>query len=86
MAPKFSQVRVALVGEDGNAFAILGRVREAMHQSHIASNEIEVFTKEAMSGDYDHLLQTVINTVSVEELDEEEDDTSCFDKKDECKE
>jgi hypothetical protein len=58
-------VHVKLVGEDGNAFAILGRVRKAL----IAAGHKELaeqYLKEATAGDYDHLLQTTMEYVEVE--------------------
>lgn len=56
---------VQLTGEDGNAFAILGRVRRAI----IKSNHPELaeqFMQEATAGDYDHLLCTCMCYVSVD--------------------
>jgi hypothetical protein len=64
--PKYPQVKVTLVGEDGNAFSILGRVSKAMRRAGISQEEIQAFMTEAMSGDYDHLLQTVIKTVDAD--------------------
>ena len=61
--PKYPNVKVKLVGKDGNAFAILGRVQTAMHKHRIAKSEIDAFVTEAMSGDYDHLLATVVRWV-----------------------
>jgi hypothetical protein len=61
MAPNgLPKVVVRLVGEDGNAFSIIGRCRKAMSRARWSQGEIEAFTKEATSGDYDHLLQTVL--------------------------
>ena len=60
---KFPKVRVKLVGADGNAFAILGRVTGAMRKAGCTLEEIKAFQAEATSGDYDHLLQTVMQTV-----------------------
>lgn len=51
---------VRLVGEDGNAFAILGRVRRAMRHAGWPKSTIDEFLREATAGDYDHLLQTVM--------------------------
>ncbi|NLS76758.1 MAG: hypothetical protein GXY76_05795 [Chloroflexi bacterium] len=61
--PKFPQIKVKLVGEDGNAFAILGRVSKALRRGGIEKTEIDAFLQEAMSGDYDHLLWTVMEWV-----------------------
>ncbi len=62
---KFPEVEVKLSGQDGNAFAIIGRVQAAMRRAKISAEDIREFRKEAMSGDYDYLLQTVMNTVTV---------------------
>ena len=45
---------------------ILGRVRKALRRAGVSNDEIETFSKEAASGDYDHLLQTVMKTVETD--------------------
>ncbi len=62
---KYPQVRVQLTGEDGNAFAILGRVTKAMRKAGVSKAEIDQFQVEAMSRDYDHLLATCMAWVRV---------------------
>ena len=62
----------ALVGEDGNAFAILGRVDRALQRAGYSRAARDAFLAEATSGDYDHLLRTAMDWV--EEPDEDEDD------------
>lgn len=47
-----------LTGEDGNAFAILGRVSRAMKQAG-QGHLVAEMTRKATAGDYDHLLATV---------------------------
>lgn len=60
-----TNIKVKLVGESGNAFAILGKVGKALEQA--GHNDLaEKFRNEAMSGDYDHLLQTTMKYVEVE--------------------
>jgi hypothetical protein len=66
MIVKFPEVTVKLVGTDGNAFAILAAVSRAMRRAGIEKTQINEFVDEATSGDYDHLLQTAMNTVNVE--------------------
>lgn len=56
---------VELTGHDGNAFAILGRVRRAILRSN-HPELAEQFLQEATSGDYDHLLATCFVYVTVE--------------------
>ena len=60
-----TKVSVKLVGEDGNAFSILGRVISAMKKGKIENSIIEAYKKEAMSGDYNHLLATTMEYVNI---------------------
>ena len=74
---KYPEIRVPLVGEDGNAFSILGRVHRIMRQEGLPESEWEAFHAEATSGDYDNLLMTVMAWFSVfgdEDEDYEDDD------------
>ena len=64
--PKYPENTVQLVGRDGNAFNILGICRRAMKNAHCSETEINEFTKEATSGDYNHLLATVCEWFDVE--------------------
>lgn len=65
MNVKYPNVKVKLSDEDGNAFVIIGRVRRALNRANVAPDEVEKFSEEAMSGDYDHLLQTAMRWVDV---------------------
>jgi hypothetical protein len=61
MAPNGkSKVEVKLIGEEGNAFAVIGRCTEAMKLAGWTKAQIEEFRKVAMSGDYNHLLRTAM--------------------------
>lgn len=62
--PRFPDVEVQLLGEDGNAFFIIGRVTQALRRAGHA-DFIKEFQDEAMSGDYSHVLQTCIRWVEV---------------------
>jgi len=62
---KYPKIKVTLVGGDGNAFAILGKVMKALQCAGVAKEEINAFLKEAKSGDYDHLLATCMKMVDV---------------------
>jgi len=59
------KLRVKLIGEDGNAFAILGRVKRALVKAGM-QEEAKAFMEEATAGDYNHLLATVQKYVDVE--------------------
>ena len=62
---KYPDVEVELVGQDGNAFAILGAVSKGMRRGGVPKTEIDLFMAEAMNGDYNHLLQTCMKWVNV---------------------
>lgn len=64
-APKYPEIEVRLVGEDGNAVAIMGRVSNAMRKAGVSQEEINAYLDESMSGDYDNLLRTAVKWVSV---------------------
>lgn len=63
---KYPKVTVKLVGEDGNALAIVGRVKRALRDVGISREEIQAFQTEALSGNYDHVLSTCMQWVEVE--------------------
>lgn len=65
MTPKYPNVKVQLSGTDGNAFAILGRVNTALKEAGIDGEDRKAFFTEAISGNYDHLLQTAMEWVTV---------------------
>lgn len=52
-----------LVGEDGNAFALLGKAQRVARQNKM---DWEAIKAEATSGDYDHLLATLCKHFDVE--------------------
>lgn len=62
----YSHVTVKLLGQDGNAMFIIGRVRKALSRAGASKAELDAFVNEAMSGDYDHVLSTVMDWVTVE--------------------
>ena len=62
---KFPNIKVRLVGNDGNAFAIMGTVKTAMRRGGCSKEDIDTYLKEAMSGDYDNLLCVTCDTVEV---------------------
>jgi hypothetical protein len=71
MTPKHPEINVPLVGEDGNAFSILGRVKRIMRRAGI-EDQWDEFHAQATSGDYDNLLLTVMTWFAVDQqLDED---------------
>ena len=63
--PKHPEIEVEITGTDSNAFHILARVGKAMKKAGVSQGDVDAFLKEATSGDYDHVLQTVMKTVHV---------------------
>ena len=62
---KYPEIEVELLGQSGDAFAILGKVRRALSAAEISVAEVKQFTDEAMSGSYDNLLVVVMNWVTI---------------------
>ena len=62
---KYPEIFVQLVGEDGNAFAIMGRVMAALKKAGVPKEEIDEYYAQSTSGDYDNLLRTATQWVSV---------------------
>ena len=63
MENEIKKPTLTLVGNDGNAFAILGKAARVARENKMDWDKI---SKEAMSGDYDHLLQTMCKYFDVE--------------------
>lgn len=58
-------VDVQLTGTTGNAFAIMGKVSQAILEAGGEKSDVIDFQDEATSGDFDHLLRTCIEWVNV---------------------
>jgi len=54
--PPYPHIRVQLVGMDGNAFSVLGRVTSAMRAGGLGDAAISLFLREALGGSYADLL------------------------------
>lgn len=57
--------KLSLIGQDGNAFAILGLVKMAAKKAGWDKQAIKCFVNEATGGDYDNLLQTCMKYFDV---------------------
>jgi hypothetical protein len=62
---KYPEIKVQLTGQDGNAFAIMGAVQNALRKAGVPKQELDDYYAESTSGDYDHLLRTAMRWVSV---------------------
>ena len=65
LPPKYPDAVAQLSGADGNAFQIIATVRRALREVRVPADEINRFQDEAMSGDYDALLRTAMEWVTV---------------------
>ena len=54
---KNTGLKFKMVGEDSNAFSIMGRAARLLRQNGMG-DKVAAFQAECMSGDYDHLLAT----------------------------
>lgn len=60
-----TNVVVNLSDNDGNAFMVMGAVTKALKRAG-HGDLVDRYREEAMSGDYDHLLQVTMEYVEVE--------------------
>ncbi len=70
--PDGAKVTVKLVGEDGNAFSILGRVSKALRRAGMPE-KAEEYLARATAGDYDHLLAVTLEYVTGPDGDKDDD-------------
>jgi hypothetical protein len=63
--PKHPDIQVELIGTDGNAAVLIGKVRHALRLARVPAQEITEFTKQATSGDYNHVLATIGEWVEI---------------------
>lgn len=81
------KINLQLVGIDGNAFSIMGTFQKQAKREGWSNEEIDKVLNEATSGDYNHLLATIMDhceTDSIwgdddEELDDDEYDDDEYD-------
>lgn len=77
--PKYDVIAVPM---DGNAFSVMASVKAAMLSAGAPRTEVDEYLKDAMSGDYDHLLQVSLQMVDLgtsESEDEDDEDDYCPD-------
>lgn len=73
--PKYPQVQVELVGEDGNALAVITRACRAAKLAGLSKEQVDEYRKEAMSGDYYHVLNTTMDYFNCDGLDDDDEDS-----------
>lgn len=67
------KVNLTLFGLDGNAFNLMGAFTKQAKRELWTKEEIDVVLKECMSGDYDHLLITLMD-----HCEEDRDDDAIY--------
>ena len=63
--PKYPNIKAKLIGQDGNAFAIIGTVKQALRKGNAPHRDIDDFVVESMSGDYNNVITTALKWVTV---------------------
>ena len=70
-----------LVGVNGNAFSVTGYVRSQMKRAKMTREDIDAYTKDATSSDYNHLLvvscEMIDKVNEILGLNEEDEDENC---------
>lgn len=65
MTPLFPDVEVQLVGEDGNVFAIIGRVQKALRRADHGTAAQDFIDLAVSAESYDEVLRLAMQTVTV---------------------
>lgn len=63
--PRYPDIEVRLSGHNGNAYYIIGRVKNALRRARVPDSKVQKFIEQAMSGNYDNLLATCMKWVTV---------------------
>ncbi len=66
MKAPLTKPTVKLIGRDGNAFAVMGRVKQALKHAGADKEYIDKYLSEAISGDYNRLIAVSMKYVEVE--------------------
>ena len=66
MKEPITKPTVKLTGHDGNAYSIMGRIKQALKRAGADKEYIDKYLKEATSGDYDNLLVVSMQYADVE--------------------
>lgn len=74
---KFPSATMRLVGEDGNAYSIMGRATKALKSAGATKEDTDAYLAEAKSGDYGNLLRVTMSWVNCDTDYDDEDDEVC---------
>lgn len=62
---KYPNIEAKLLEENGNTLNMIAITEKALHMGGVSTEEINEFRKEALSGDYDKALSTILDWVEV---------------------
>jgi hypothetical protein len=62
---RYPAIQVKLIGRDSNARTVVAAVSRALEQAGVRHEEIANFYDEALSGDYNRVLQTALRWITV---------------------
>ncbi|WBV42561.1 hypothetical protein [Pseudoroseomonas cervicalis] len=62
--PKYPLIEIDHGMVDGHALGVVSAVSSALRQAGVAKSEIDQYEREALSGDYQHVLQASLKMVS----------------------
>ena len=65
MKEPLNKPTVKLIGEDGNAFSIMGHVKQALRRAGADKEYIDAYLNKATAGDYNHVLGVTMEYVDV---------------------
>ena len=66
MKESLTKPTVKLINQDGNAFLLIGRIKQALRRAGADKEYINKYLQEATSGDYDNLLVVSMQFANVE--------------------
>ena len=64
--PKYPEITIQMTGEDGNGMLIVSRAARLLMHNEVDREEVDAFRAEALGGDYDHLLRTIMRWMNTE--------------------
>jgi hypothetical protein len=63
--PVYPDISVRLIGTDNHPMAIVAVLTKGLRDGGIGRDEIDRIVREALSGDYDHVLSTCLKYIRV---------------------
>lgn len=62
---KYPEIKVKLIGNNSNAFAVMANVSSALRRGGVSKEEIDKYWEESTSGSYENLLSVAMKWVNV---------------------